>query len=139
MVGAAYSSGTPALGVGAGNAVITVDETADIAGAAEKIRISKTLDLAASCSADNSVIAIESIADELVGKLIAEGGYMAKEGDYEKIAAVLWEDGHLNNKAVVLKPQVLCEMSGVEIPADALDEVMVYTLSAPLLVADLER
>ena len=89
MVGAAYSSGTPALGVGAGNAVITVDETADIVDAAEKIRISKTLDLAASCSADNSVIAVASIYDDLVEKLIAEGGHLAKEGDYEKIAAVL--------------------------------------------------
>jgi sulfoacetaldehyde dehydrogenase len=131
MVGAAYSSGTPALGVGAGNAVITVDETANIADAAEKIRISKTLDLAASCSADNSVIAIESISDELVEKLIAEGGYMAKEGDYEKIAAVLWEDGHLNNKAVVLKPQVLCEMAGVEIPADAKFIIMPETGTGP--------
>ncbi|MFT7246142.1 MAG: sulfoacetaldehyde dehydrogenase [Candidatus Azotimanducaceae bacterium] len=131
MVGAAYSSGTPALGVGAGNAVITVDETADLADAAEKIRISKTLDLAASCSSDNSVIAIESIHDELVEKLIAEGGYMAKEGDYEKIAAVLWEDGHLNTKAVVLKPQVLCEMAGVEIPADAKFIIMPETGTGP--------
>ena len=49
MVVAAYSSGTPALGVGAGNAVITVDDSADLDDAAEKIRISKTLDLAASC------------------------------------------------------------------------------------------
>ena len=52
MVQAAYSSGTPALGVGVGNAVITVDDTADLDDAAEKIRISKTLDLAASCSSD---------------------------------------------------------------------------------------
>lgn len=118
MVTAAYSSGTPALGVGAGNAVITVDETADLTEAAEKIRISKTLDLAASCSSDNSVIAVESIYDELIEKLVAEGGYVAKEGDYEKIAAVLWEDGHLNTKAVVLPPQTLCEMAGVEIPED---------------------
>ena len=55
MVTAAYSSGTPALGVGVGNAVITVDETADLDDAAEKIRMSKTLDFAASCSSDNSV------------------------------------------------------------------------------------
>ena len=55
MVKAAYSSGTPALGVGVGNAVITVDETANLDDAAEKIRLSKTLDLAASCSSDNSV------------------------------------------------------------------------------------
>ena len=70
MVQAAYSSGTPAYGVGAGNAVITVDETANIKEAAEKIRISKTLDLAASCSADNSVIAVEAIYDELVDALV---------------------------------------------------------------------
>ena len=55
MVTAAYSSGTPALGVGVGNACITVDDSADLDEAAEKIRVSKTLDLAASCSSDNSV------------------------------------------------------------------------------------
>jgi sulfoacetaldehyde dehydrogenase len=124
MVHAAYSSGTPALGVGAGNAVITVDETADIAFAAEKIRLSKTLDLAASCSSDNSVIAIDAIADKLLEQLIAQGGYLASADDYSKIAHVLWEDGHLNAKAVVLKPQVLCEMAGVDIPDDRLFIIM---------------
>ena len=124
MVHAAYSSGTPALGVGAGNAVITVDETADIAFAAEKIRLSKTLDLAASCSSDNSVIAIDAIADELLEQLIAQGGHLASADDYSKIANVLWEDGHLNAKAVVLKPQVLCEMAGVDIPDDRLFIIM---------------
>jgi len=118
MVSAAYSSGTPALGVGAGNAVITVDETADLDEAAEKIRISKTLDLAASCSSDNSVIAVEAIYEQLLEKLIAQGGYVLHPDDYDKIAAVLWEDGHLNPKAVVKQPQVLCHMAGVEIPED---------------------
>ena len=59
MVSAAYSSGTPALGVGVGNAVITVDDSADLDEAADKIRISKTLDLAASCSSDNSVLVFD--------------------------------------------------------------------------------
>lgn len=127
MVKAAYSSGTPALGVGAGNAVITVDETADLKDAAEKIRISKTLDLAASCSSDNSVIAIGSIYEQLLQELIAQGGYLASPGDYQKIAAVLWEDGHLNTKAVVLKPQRLCEMAGVNIPDDRLFIIMPET------------
>ncbi|MYE87118.1 MAG: aldehyde dehydrogenase family protein, partial [Gammaproteobacteria bacterium] len=58
MVNAAYSSGTPALGVGVGNAVVTVDESADLTDAAEKIHLSKTLDLAASCSADNAVLLV---------------------------------------------------------------------------------
>lgn len=131
MVRSAYSSGTPALGVGAGNAVITVDETANLGEAAEKIRISKTLDLAASCSSDNSVIAVEAIYDDLLEKLIAEGGHLAQQGDYEKIANVLWEDGALNPKAVVLPPQTLCEMAGVEIPADRKFIIMPETGTGP--------
>ncbi len=131
MVKAAYSSGTPALGVGAGNAVITVDESADLDEAAEKIRISKTLDLAASCSSDNSVIAVEAIYDQLLEKLIEQGGHVAQPGDYQKIASVLWEDGHLNPKSVVLKPQVLCKMAGVEIPEDRLFIIMPETGVGP--------
>jgi sulfoacetaldehyde dehydrogenase len=132
MVKAAYSSGTPALGVGAGNAVITVDETADIADAAEKIRISKTLDLAASCSADNAVIAVEAIYDKLLDELIKQGGYLAQPGDYEKIAKVLWDEhGHLNSKAVVKRPQVLCAMAGVDIPEDRTFIVMPETGTGP--------
>lgn len=118
MVSSAYSSGTPALGVGAGNAVITVDDTANLDEAAEKIRISKTLDLAASCSSDNSVVAFASIYDQLLEKLIAEGGYVASPQEASQIAEVLWENGALNAKAVVLRPQVLAELSGFSIPED---------------------
>ncbi len=131
MVKAAYSSGTPAYGVGAGNAVITVDETADLDEAAEKIRISKTLDLAASCSADNAVIVVEAVYQKLLEKLIAQGGYLAKPGDYEKIANILWKDGALNTQAVVLKPQVLCDMAGVDIPADRTFIIMPETGVGP--------
>lgn len=131
MVKAAYSSGKPALGVGAGNAVITVDETANIKDAAEKIRISKTLDLAASCSADNSVIAVEAVYDELLEALIAEGGYLANHDDYRKIAGTLWEDGHLNAACVVQKPQTLGEMAGCEIPEDRKFIIMPETGTGP--------
>ena len=120
MVKAAYSSGTPALGVGAGNAVITVDDTADLDFAAEKIRLSKTFDLAASCSSDNSVLVFDSIYDEFKQKLIDEGGYVATAEEADRIAGVLWEDGHLNAKAVVQKPQTLCDMAGFQIPDDRL-------------------
>lgn len=118
MVKAAYSSGTPALGVGAGNAVITVDDTADVSFAAEKIRISKTFDLAASCSSDNAVIGLESVYDELLEKLQAEGGYLATEEDYQKIVSALWVDGHLNPKAIVQTATVIGEMAGIDIPED---------------------
>jgi sulfoacetaldehyde dehydrogenase len=118
MVTAAYSSGTPALGVGAGNAVITVDDTADLVDAAEKIRISKTLDLAASCSADNSVIVLERVYDSLLNHLIAEGGHVVSKDEADQIASVLWDNGALNTAAVVKQPQVLAQMSGFSIPDD---------------------
>ena len=118
MVTAAYSSGTPALGVGAGNAVITVDDTADLVDAAEKIRISKTLDLAASCSADNSVIVLETVYDSLLNHLIAEGGHVVSKDEADQIASVLWDNGALNTSAVVKQPQVLAQMSGFAIPED---------------------
>ncbi len=116
MVKAAYSSGTPALGVGVGNAVITVDETADLDDAAEKIRISKTLDMAASCSADNSVLLVDSIYDEMLAKLQAEGGLVLDEAQKAKLQAVLWVDGALNPKIVAQPPETIAGMAGFEIP-----------------------
>ncbi len=116
MVNAAYSSGTPALGVGVGNAVITVDDTADLKAAAEKIRISKTLDLAASCSADNSVLLFESIYDPMMALLEAEGGYRCSEEDKAKLQAIIWEDGVLSSKIVAQPASRLAEMAGIDLP-----------------------
>ena len=116
MVKAAYSSGKPALGVGAGNAVITVDESADIADAAEKIRISKTLDLAASCSSDNSVIALASVYDELLEKLQAQGGYVVNEDEKSKLQAVIWEDDHINARIVAQPASNIAGMAGFDLP-----------------------
>lgn len=116
MVKAAYSSGTPALGVGAGNAVITVDDSADLDEAAEKIRISKTLDLAASCSSDNSVIALASVYDQLLEKLQAQGGYVTNREEKEKLQAVIWEDGHINSRIVAQPAENIAAMAGFEIP-----------------------
>ena len=116
MVGAAYSSGTPALGVGVGNAVITVDDTADLDDAADKIRISKTLDLAASCSSDNSVLVLASIYDEFLEKLKHEGGHVIEGPDKEKLQNVLWHDGHLN-AAIVAQPAVtITGQAGIDLP-----------------------
>ena len=76
LVKAAYSSGTPAYGVGAGNAVVVVDADADIKDAAMKIRASKTFDLATSCSAENSIIVHKDVYNNLLDALKAEGGYL---------------------------------------------------------------
>ena len=116
MVVAAYSSGTPALGVGAGNAVITVDDTADLDDAAEKIRISKTLDLAASCSSDNAVILLDAIYDEMLAKLQSKGGHILDADAKAKLQSVLWEDGHINAKVVAQTPQFIADFAGFNIP-----------------------
>jgi sulfoacetaldehyde dehydrogenase len=116
MVNAAYSSGTPALGVGVGNAVITVDDSANLDEAAEKIRTSKTLDLAASCSSDNSVIVFESVYDEFLNKLKAEGGYVLSETEKTKLQNVLWQDGHINAAIVAQPAAVIAGKAGFDLP-----------------------
>lgn len=116
MVSAAYSSGTPALGVGVGNAVITVDDTADLEEAAEKIRTSKTLDLAASCSSDNSVLVFESVYDEFLEKLKHEGGYVIEGDNKQKLQNVLWKDGVLNAKIVAQHALTITGQAGIDLP-----------------------
>ncbi len=122
MVKAAYSSGTPALGVGVGNAVITVDDTANLDEAAEKIRISKTLDNAASCSSDNSVILLNAIYDEMLEKLKAQGGYVVNADEKAKLQGAIWEDGHINAKIVAQPAQFIADYAGFQVP----DEVKFF-------------
>jgi sulfoacetaldehyde dehydrogenase len=116
MVTAAYSSGTPALGVGVGNAVITVDESADLDDAAEKIRISKTLDLAASCSSDNSVLLVDAIYDDMIAKLQGKGGYVVNEEEKQKLQDTIWHDGHLNTAIVAQPAEKIAGMAGIDLP-----------------------
>jgi sulfoacetaldehyde dehydrogenase len=116
MVTAAYSSGTPALGVGVGNAVITVDDSADLDEAAEKIRTSKTLDLAASCSSDNSVLVFESIYDKFLDKLKHEGGFVIDGEDKQKLQGVIWKDGYLNPDIVAQHALTITGKAGIDLP-----------------------
>lgn len=117
MVKAAYSSGTPALGVGVGNAVITVDDTADLDDAAEKIRLSKTLDLAASCSSDNAVILFDAIYDTMLQKLQDKGGFIVEGADKQKLQDTIWVDGHLNTAIVAQSAEKIASMAGMDLPA----------------------
>ena len=117
MVTAAYSSGTPALGVGVGNAVITVDDTADLDDAAEKIHMSKTLDLAASCSSDTSVILHNAIYDTMLEKLQAKGGYVVSDAEKALLQQTLWDnEGHLNTDIVAQPAEVIAAKAGITIP-----------------------
>ncbi len=115
MVKAAYSSGTPAYGVGAGNAVVVVDETADLEDAAHKIMLSKTFDFATSCSSENSLVVVESIYDQLMANLIAEGGYKVNAEEKAKLQATIWVDGHINRDVVAQPAGRIAELAGIEI------------------------
>lgn len=131
MVKAAYSSGTPALGVGVGNAVITVDETADLDDAAEKIRISKTLDLAASCSSDNSVILLDAIYDEMLVKLQHQGGYIVTPEEKTLLQNVIWVDGHINANAVAQPAEKIAGMAGFGLPEGKIFFIVPETGTGP--------
>lgn len=117
MVKAAYSSGTPAYGVGAGNAVIIVDETAELKDAAEKIFLGKTFDNATSCSSENSIVLQETIYEDMLDKLRSFGGYLCDEDERKKLKSTMWPDGIHLNKAIVAQPvQKIANLAGVEIP-----------------------
>ena len=118
MVKAAYSSGTPAYGVGTGNAVVVVDETADIAEAANKIMTSKTFDYATSCSADNSVVIQEGIYDKVLDALQKEGGYLVSPEEKVKLQSAMWVDGHLNQAIVAQSAQKIAEIAGIQVKPD---------------------
>ena len=119
MVKAAYSSGTPAFGVGVGNAVHVVDETADLADAASAIVAAKTFDYATSCLADNAVVAHDSIYDDLLTRLQAAGGYLCTADDKAKLQAAMWPDGgEIPTPDVIAKSApVIAELAGIEVPS----------------------
>ncbi|MEP1594003.1 MAG: aldehyde dehydrogenase family protein, partial [Halieaceae bacterium] len=77
--------------------------------------ISKTLDLAASCSSDNSVLVFDSVYDELVRKLEHEGGYVVNEEEKLKLQNTIWQDGHLNTAIVAQPAYKLAGMAGIEL------------------------
>lgn len=119
MVRAAYSSGKPAYGVGAGNATMVIDETADIAEAAMNTRISKTSDFGSGCSADGNLIVHASIYDAFLAQLQLEGGYLCGEEERAKLLAGMWDaEGHRTIETVARAPQVVAEVCGFTIPAD---------------------
>ena len=117
VVKVAYSSGKPAYGVGAGNATVIVDESADIADAAKKIFLGKTFDNATSCSAENNLIIHETVYDGLVAGLKSHGGYMVTGEDRAKLKAAMWPDGaHLSGKIVAKSVKVIAAEAGITVP-----------------------
>jgi len=118
MVRAAYSSGKPAYGVGAGNATMVIDETADIAEAARNTRLSKTSDFGSGCSADGNLVVEESIYNRFLDQLQEEGGYLVTEGEKQCLQDILWDsEGHRTPATVARSAARIAEIAGFRIPA----------------------
>ena len=122
MVKSAYSSGTPSYGVGAGNPVIIVAEDAELADAAEKIRISKSFDNATSCSSDNSLLIQAGVFDPMVAELKKQGGYLCSPEEKAKLETWMWvanpktgEVG-LNPKVVAISARRIAADAGISVP-----------------------
>jgi len=108
----AQTAGTPAVAVGAGNVTVIVDETADLAQAARKIRLSKTFDNATSCSSENAVVVVDAVHDAFMEAMRAEGGHAVE--DEARIVARLWPDGHLNRAAIAQDAGPMLAALGLE-------------------------
>lgn len=116
MVRAAYSSGKPAYGVGAGNAVVIVDETADLQETAKKIAMSKANDWASGCSAENSVLVEQSIYDRFIACMKEQGGYMTTPEEKERLEETMWVDGHLSRNIVARPASTIAHLAGISVP-----------------------
>ena len=108
-----YSSGTPALGVGQGNVVTIIDETADTQAAAAKIAISKTFDNATSCSSENSVIVIEEVYEETVQFLSDEGGLLLNREEADHLVDIHWKNGKMTTDLLAQDIDVIIDKVGL--------------------------
>ncbi len=119
MVKAAYSSGKPAIGVGAGNTPAIIDDSADILLAVNSIIHSKTFDNGMICASEQSVIVLESIYDAVKEEFAARGCYFLNEEELEKVRKTIIINGALNAKIVGQKAHTIAKLSGVEVPENA--------------------
>jgi sulfoacetaldehyde dehydrogenase len=119
MVKSAYSSGKPAYGVGAGNATMVIDETADIVQAARNTAISKTNDHGSGCSADGNILVDASIYDTFLKQLQAEGGYLVSGAEKALLEKAYWDaDGRRTANTIARAASVIAQIAGFTIPAD---------------------
>jgi sulfoacetaldehyde dehydrogenase len=120
MVRAAYSSGRPAYGVGAGNSTMVIDETAEPEIAARNTSLSKTSDFGSGCSADGNLLIDERVYQPMLEALQKEGGYLAIGDEAARIERVIWDrQGHRLPDSVACSPQRIGELAGVDVPEAA--------------------
>ncbi|MCI6677167.1 MAG: bifunctional acetaldehyde-CoA/alcohol dehydrogenase [Clostridiales bacterium] len=118
MVSAAYSSGKPALGVGAGNTPVIIDETADICLAVNSIIHSKTFDNGMICASEQSVTVLESIYQDVKNEFAYRGCYFLNEEELNKVRKTILINGSLNAKIVGQKASTIAKMAGVTVPEE---------------------
>lgn len=118
MVKSAYSSGKPALGVGAGNTPAIIDETADVKMAVSSILMSKTFDNGMICASEQSVIVHKDIYDEVKKEFEYRGAYILNKKEREKVAQTIIIDGKLNAKIVGQPAAHIAEMAGIKVPTE---------------------
>jgi acetaldehyde dehydrogenase (acetylating) len=118
MVKAAYSSGKPALGVGAGNSPAYIERTANVEQAVRNIIASKTFDNGTICASEQSIICEECNYDRVVEEFTKQGGYFMTTDETNKVCNLLFKNGHnMNAKFVGRSPQVIANAAGISIPA----------------------
>ena len=119
MVKSAYSSGTPAYGVGAGNSTMIIDDTADVKEAALNTMLSKTSDFGSGCSADGNLIISDKVYEAMLEELVKVGGYLASDDEKASLRSVMWDaEGHRLPNTVAVAPQLLAKEAGFSIPED---------------------
>ena len=119
MVKSAYSSGLPALGVGAGNTPAVMDETCDVEMAVNSVLLSKTFDNGMICASEQSVIVCEDIYNKVKEEFHKRGAYLLNKTEKRKVENILLKDGHLNAAIVGQPAYKIAEMAGVNVPEDA--------------------
>ena len=105
----AYRSGTPAIGVGAGNVPVIIDETADLDAAATKICASKTFDNATSCSTENAVVIVDGVYEQAIAALERAGAYLVDAAQKQRVQRELWKNGKLNRHVIARDMVVLAK------------------------------
>jgi sulfoacetaldehyde dehydrogenase len=110
---AAYSSGTPAIGVGMGNVVSIVDASADLSDAARKIALSKTFDNATSCSSENAVVVVNAVYPEMIRALEREGGELLDAAEKAKLQAVMFPGGKLSPTTTAQSADKIAGLAGL--------------------------
>ena len=116
MVNAAYSSGKPAVGVGAGNTPAIIDDTADITLAVNSIIHSKTFDNGMICASEQSTIVLDKIYDKVKKEFTARGCYFLKDDELDKVRQTIIINGSLNAKIVGQKAHTIAALAGVDVP-----------------------